>query len=84
MKQAITTAPSIVVDASGLICPMPLLKAKQALARMTSGEVVKVIATDPSSSRDITAFVSLTEHILLESVASGDRYIYLIQKGRTA
>ncbi|WP_348751909.1 sulfurtransferase TusA family protein, partial [uncultured Aquincola sp.] len=48
------------IDTRGMNCPLPILKAKKALADMASGEVLKVVATDPSSTRDFQAFAKQT------------------------
>ena len=69
-----------ILDASGLSCPLPLLKAKQALNKLDSGQVLKVIATDAGSVRDFKAFTDLAGHQLLASDEVGDQYIYLIRK----
>lgn len=55
------------LDASGLNCPLPLLKAKRAIAELESGQCLKVIATDPGSLRDIPAFAKLAGHELLHT-----------------
>ncbi len=55
------------LDASGLTCPLPLLKAKQALNRMQSGEILEVLATDPGSVRDFQVFAEQSGHRLLAS-----------------
>lgn len=68
------------LDASGLSCPLPLLKAKQALNKMASGEVLKVIATDAGSVRDFKAFTDLAGHALLTSEQHSGQYIYVIRK----
>ena len=68
------------LDASGLDCPMPLLKMKLALNEMAAGEVIKVMATDRGSERDFKAFCDLADHKLLEFENNGDKLIYLIQK----
>ncbi len=68
------------LDASGLSCPLPLLKAKQSLNRMAAGEVLKVIATDAGSVRDFKAFTDQAGHELLESTETSGRYIYIIRK----
>jgi len=52
------------VDAREMICPMPLLKLKQALNQIDGGEIVSLVATDPTSKRDITAFARLAQHKL--------------------
>ncbi|BAU58353.1 sulfurtransferase TusA family protein [Halorhodospira halochloris] len=54
------------LDATGLNCPMPILKAKKTLATMNSGEVLHVIATDPGSVQDFDSFSKQTGHELIE------------------
>jgi len=54
------------VDARGLTCPLPILRAKKALSDMQSGEVLKVLATDPGSLRDFQAFARQTGNELIE------------------
>jgi len=68
------------LDTSGLDCPMPILKLKQALKSMQSGERVRVIATDPGSQSDFPAFAAQTGHHLLEATVIEDKYIYLLEK----
>ncbi len=68
------------LDTSGLDCPMPILKLKQALKSMQSGERVRVIATDPGSRSDFPAFAAQTGHRLLESSVIDGQYIYLLEK----
>lgn len=68
------------LDASGLNCPLPLLKAKQALNRLQSGAVLKVIATDAGSVRDFKAYTDQSDHELLQSFTEGERYIYIIRR----
>lgn len=68
------------LDASGLSCPLPLLKAKQALNKMAVGEVLKVIATDAGSVRDFKAFTDQAGHQLLQSDEVDGQYIYAICK----
>lgn len=53
------------VDARGLQCPLPILRTKKALARMSSGQIVRVLATDPGSIRDFQAFARQTGNTLL-------------------
>lgn len=69
------------LDASGLRCPMPLLKTKQALSSIDTGEVLKVIATDAGSWRDIPAYVDLSDHKLIEKQQDADQFIFYILKG---
>jgi len=68
------------VDASGLSCPMPLLKAKLELNRLDSGAVLKVIATDPGSQRDFRSFAKLAGHALIHEEEEGGIYRYWLRK----
>ncbi len=68
------------VDARGLRCPLPLLKAKQALARVSEGQCVRVLATDKGSVKDIPAFARLSGHRLLAFHEYEGEYEYLLQK----
>ncbi len=68
------------LDASGLNCPMPLLKAKQALNRMSAGELLRVIATDPGSVRDFEIFSSQSGNKLLAAAVESAPFVYLIRK----
>ncbi len=70
----------VVVDASGLHCPLPLLKAKQALNKMTTGQQLRVIATDQGSVRDFQVFSEQSGHMLLQSKQQNDTFEYLLQK----
>lgn len=69
------------LDASGLHCPLPLLKAKKALNELASGQLLRVIATDPGSWDDFAAYVAQSNHQLLESRAEGERFVYVLRKG---
>lgn len=68
------------VDASGLNCPLPLLKAKLELNRLPSGAVLKVIATDAGSQRDFRAFAELAGHSLLHEEVEAGIYRYWLRK----
>lgn len=69
------------LDATGLDCPMPLLKAKRALNTMASGERLRVLATDQGSMRDFRVFAEQSGHRLLSSEESADGvYIHLLEK----
>lgn len=68
------------VDARGLNCPLPILRAKKALAGMQSGEVLRVIATDPGSARDFAAFAKQTGNELLESKQDDKTFIFLMRR----
>ncbi|GGK69279.1 sulfurtransferase TusA family protein [Amphritea balenae] len=69
------------LDACGLSCPLPLLKAKQALHKLETGKVLKVLATDAGSQRDFRVYVDQSDHQLLESFIEADQYIYIIKRG---
>jgi tRNA 2-thiouridine synthesizing protein A len=68
------------VDASGLNCPLPLLKAKQSLKQLSPGQCLEVIATDPGSVRDFRVFAELSGNALLCSRQEGETYYYVLQK----
>ena len=68
------------LDASGLNCPMPILRAKKALKDLNSGDILRVIATDPGSVKDFEAFAKQTGNELLESAEDGDSFIYRLKK----
>jgi TusA-related sulfurtransferase len=68
------------LDTRGLNCPLPILKAKKALADMASGEVLKVLATDPGSVRDFQAFARQTGNELLEQNKAGDEFVHFLRR----
>ncbi|AYF90528.1 sulfurtransferase TusA family protein [Pseudomonas sp. JS3066] len=68
------------LDASGLNCPLPLLKAKLELNRLNSGAVLKVIATDAGSQRDFRAFAQLAGHQLLREEVEDGVFRYWLRK----
>lgn len=68
------------LDASGLNCPLPLLKAKLELNRLASGAVLKITATDAGSQRDFRAFATLAGHTLLHEEVEGGVYRYWLRK----
>ena len=69
------------LDLSGLMCPMPLLKAKLALNNMESKQILKVIATDPSSEKDFHLIVDQSDHQILDFQKGEVAYINWIRKG---
>jgi len=68
------------VDASGLNCPLPLLRLKKALVDMQAGQVVKVIATDPAAHLDFGVYTDQAGHQILEFIKESDRQVFYIQK----
>jgi len=67
-------------DASGLNCPLPILRTKKQLGKMESGQVLRIIATDPGSVKDFDAFANQTGNKLLSSGEEGGKYVFLMQK----
>lgn len=68
------------LDARGLNCPLPILRTKKALAELNSGEVLKVVATDPGAVKDFEAFAKQTGNELLEHSEAGGEFIFFIKK----
>ena len=68
------------IDLSGLVCPLPLLKTKQALNGMSSGQKIKVLATDPGSERDFQVFSEQSGNALLEIQVLDGKFYYLLEK----
>jgi TusA-related sulfurtransferase len=68
------------IDTRGLNCPLPILKAKKALAEMLSGELLRVVATDPGSMRDFQAFARQTGNELVEQQAAGVEFIHVLRR----
>ncbi len=68
------------VDTRGLNCPLPILKAKKALAELQAGDLLKVLATDPGSLRDFQAFARQTGHELVEQQTLGDEFIHYLRR----
>jgi len=68
------------LDASGLNCPLPILRAKKSLAGMQAGQILHIIATDPGSVKDFEAFAKQTGNDLMESKEEGGKFYFLIKK----
>ena len=68
------------LDASGLNCPLPILRAKKSLGDMTRGQVLKIISTDQGSIKDFEAFSRQTNNPLLSSAEDGGKFIFFIKK----
>jgi tRNA 2-thiouridine synthesizing protein A len=68
------------IDTRGLNCPLPILKAKKALADMTSGQTLKVVSTDGGSVRDFQAFAKQTGNELLDQQTVGEDYIHVMRR----
>jgi TusA-related sulfurtransferase len=68
------------IDTRGLNCPLPILKAKKALADMQSGQLLKVVATDSGSVRDFQAFAKQTGNELVDQQTVGDEYVHVLKR----
>jgi tRNA 2-thiouridine synthesizing protein A len=68
------------LDARGLNCPLPILRTKKSLNEMTSGQVLRVLATDPGSVRDFQAFSRQTGHELVVSSADAGQFVFVLKK----
>jgi len=68
------------LDFRGLRCPLPVLRAKQALDDMNSGETLRIVATDPASMKNIQAFIGITGNELVEVREEDGKFYYLIKK----
>ena len=70
------------IDAKGLNCPIPILKAKKGIVEVPAGGTLEVLATDPGSVADFQAFCRTTGNELLEQSESGGVYRFLIKRAR--
>jgi TusA-related sulfurtransferase len=68
------------LDARGLNCPLPILKAKKALAEMASGDLLRVVSTDPGSMRDFQAFARQTGNELVEQTSNEREFVHLLRR----
>ena len=68
------------LDARGLNCPLPILRAKKALTGMSSGQVLKILATDPGSVRDFQAFARQTGNELVEQTSAGEEFVHYLKR----
>lgn len=69
------------LDARGLNCPLPILRAKKSIASLGGGQVLRILATDPGSVKDFEAFCKQTGNTLVSSNQNGGDYEFLIRKG---
>lgn len=68
------------LDARQLACPLPILRAKKALSQMTSGQIIRVAATDRGAPKDFEEFCRQTGNVLLSSVEQGGEFVFLIRR----
>lgn len=72
------------LDARGLLCPEPVMMLHNQVREMEDGQVLQVMATDPSTTRDIPKFCTFLGHALLDNVVVDDTYYYYLRKGASA
>ncbi|TXH69030.1 MAG: sulfurtransferase TusA family protein [Thiothrix sp.] len=68
------------LDARGLNCPLPILRTKKAMTSMTAGDVLKIVATDPGSVKDMEAYAKQTGNELIASSENNGEYTFFIKK----
>lgn len=73
--------PSKTLDTSGLVCPEPVMLLHKAVRDSSAGDIIEVIATDPSTERDIPSFCEFLGHAIISQERIGDKYRYCIKKG---
>jgi tRNA 2-thiouridine synthesizing protein A len=76
----VTTLVATTVDARGLSCPLPIVKTALAIRELASGQLIEVLATDPGSTKDFTAWSKTTGHELVESSVDGKVFRYILRK----
>jgi len=76
-----SVSPAATLDAQGMSCPMPVVKARLEMEKLGAGDVLQVIATDPGSVSDFDNWTKMSGHELLESKEHAGVYTYLIRKG---
>jgi tRNA 2-thiouridine synthesizing protein A len=67
------------VDASGLSCPLPILRATQGMKTIASGELMEIVATDPGSVKDMSAWASSTGHTLVEQDSANGKFRFVLR-----
>ncbi len=70
------------IDATGLLCPLPVLRAAKRLRAMSAGEVLRVRADDPAAVVDVPHFCAEQNHDLLEQSETGGELVFVIRKGK--
>ena len=79
-RDVTASEPAAVLDACGLACPLPLLKAKKALREIAIGETLAIMATDSGSWRDFAAFAKQSGHTLLAATETAGQYHYVLRR----
>lgn len=80
MTLAAAPQADLTVDLSGLNCPLPILRAKKALAELPSGTILHLICTDPGTPTDFEAFCEQTGHALAHTATEGGKYLFWLRR----
>jgi tRNA 2-thiouridine synthesizing protein A len=80
MAESAGADPTQTLDATGLKCPLPVLKARRAMKSLRPGDTLRILATDPGAVQDFAEFCKTTGDTLLESGEQGDTLVFLIRK----
>lgn len=72
--------PAAELDCRGLLCPLPVIKTREALEDLTQGEVLRVVTTDPASDLDMAAFSSTSGHPIVARRRDGDELVFFLRK----
>ena len=80
MNNSSTAAPDRELDARGLNCPLPILRAKKTLNDMSAGQVLRILATDPGSVRDFQAFAKQTGNLLVHQETLGGDFVSVLKR----
>ncbi|HET9854986.1 MAG TPA: sulfurtransferase TusA family protein [Methylomirabilota bacterium] len=81
-QEAKVVNPDRQIDCTGLFCPMPIVKTREAMTQMTPGQVLEMLSDDPASDPDMRSWAQNTGHELLEVTRSGAVYRFVIRKSR--
>ena len=81
-QEAKVVNPDRQIDCTGLFCPMPIVKTREAMTQMTPGQVLEMLSDDPASDPDMRSWAQNTGHELLEVIRSGAVYRFVIRKSR--
>lgn len=73
-----------VLDARGLLCPLPVLRANKMLKGLPPGAELMILATDPAAPQDFVSFCKTTDHVLVASSESDGNYVIVVRKGGAA
>lgn len=76
----VVVSPDEILDCTGMLCPMPVIKTSKAIKQIEVGQVLKMISTDPGAMPDMEAWTRQTGHEMVESHQEGDKYIFFFRR----